>query len=320
MIGKHKKIKEENIKDLGFGTSASLGRNGRSINKDGSFNVIRKGIPIFSSLNFYHMLISMSWAKFISLVAINFVLINFLFAYLYWLVGIQHLAGLSGNTPSDQFFDALFFSAQTITTVGYGRISPMGAPASILAAIESLMGVLGFALATGLLYGRFSRPEAKIIFSEKAIIAPYKGIQGFEFRIANMRTTQLIEVEVQLVLSWHNKKKNIREFIELNLERTKISFLPLSWTIVHPIDEESPLYEVNQEELEDSGAEFIILIKAFDDAFAQTIYARSSYTPADMVWNVKFSGIFKKSSDGKTIMDISKISDIEKVEKVMIRN
>jgi inward rectifier potassium channel len=317
MIHRHKKLNPENVKDLGFGTSANSGNNARLINRDGSFNVIRKGLRVFSSVNFYHIMIKMSWLKFITVVSTVFVLINFIFAGLYWLVGIQHLAGLSGSTPVDQFFDALFFSAQTITTVGYGRISPMGVPASILAAIESLMGVLGFALATGLLYGRFSRPEAKIIFSENAIIAPYRGIQGFEFRIANMRTTQLIEVEVQVVLAWLNKKKNMREFKELVLERTKVNFLPLSWTIVHPIDEESPLYEISKEELEDSDAEFIILIKAFDDAFAQTIYARSSYTPADMIWNAKFSGIFEKAPDGKTIIDVSKISAIEMIDKVL---
>jgi inward rectifier potassium channel len=222
------------------------------------------------------------------------------------LVGIDHLGGITGKTVFGQFLDAFFFSGQTITTVGYGAIHPIGFWASIVSLIESMSGLLGFALATGLLYGRFSRPNAKIMYSKNAVIAPYRGITAFEFRIANARKNQLIEVDTLVMLSMRltENGQTVRRYFELPLERKQINFFPLPWTIVHPINEDSPMYGINFDELKESGAEFMILIKAFDDTFSQSVHSRSSYSIDELIWGAKFKNIYVESSKGITAVDM----------------
>jgi inward rectifier potassium channel len=306
-----KKSKEE-YKDLGFGTKV-YSQNRRFINPDGSFNVKREGLPYFSTLNFYHTLISMSWLRFIILILITYLLANIVFAIVYLLVGIENLTNIDGTTPFHKFMEAFFFSAQTITTVGYGRVAPISIPAGAVAAIESMIGLLGFALATGLLYGRFSRPVAKIIFSKNAILAPYRDGKGLMFRVANERKSQLIESEVQVTLTMLDESKQKVLFETLNLERSKINYLALSWTIVHPIDDSSPLKNLTQKDIEERDVEILILLKAFDETFSQTVYARSSYKYNEIEWGAKFASIIK-GSDDKTTLQLDKINDFVKAD------
>jgi len=301
-------------KELGFGNSAK-GNSARFVNNDGSFNVKRTGLSPLQNLHIYHSLIEMSWLKFTLLTFAFYALVNCIFACLYVIVGVNHLVGIIGNTTTEKFWEAFFFSAQTLTTVGYGRISPEGFTASMIASFESMIGLMGFAIITGILYGKFSRPSAKIIFSENAIIAPYQDINALEFRIVNQRKNQLIEVEVQVLLSMNKmldgKRKGL--FLELPLETKRVNFFPLPWTIVHPIDENSPIYELTQQELIDSNAEIIILIKAFDDNFSQHVYKRFSYTAAEIVWGAKFNIIYKNENDGKLNLMLNKFQEIEMV-------
>jgi inward rectifier potassium channel len=306
--------RKNNTDDLGFGTKGT----DRSMNKDGSFNVKRLGEPKFRSYEIYHELITMSWPKFILLILLNYTVANLLFAAIYFFIGTEHLSGMDGSTSgAHRFMEAFFFSSQTLTTLGYGRVAPVGAKASSVAAIESMLGLLGFALATGLLYGRFSRPQAKIIFSEHAIIAPYKGGAGLMFRTANMRRNQLIEVEIDVTMAYFEKGANIRSFTALPLERRKINLFPLSWTIVHPIDENSPFFGVSEEELNDMKAELIILMKAFDDTFSQTVYSRSSYKSTEIKYGRKFLPMFFVQENGHTQIDFRLIDAMEAVEVQM---
>lgn len=308
-------LPEDEFKDLGFGAKISSQRS-RLINKDGSFNVKRKGLPFFESLSFYHSLVEMSWLKFNALVVLAYIVINFLYALLYMLIGVDHLGGVTGTTVFEKFLDAFFFSGQTITTVGYGVIHPIGFWASTISLAESMSGLLGFALATGLLYGRFSRPNAKIMYSKSAVISPYRDITAFEFRIANARKNQLIEVETLVVLSMKvfENGHSIRKFLELPLERKQINFFPLTWTIVHPINEESPLYGTTFEKLKESGAEFLILIKAFDETFSQSVHSRSSYTIDEIKWGGRFKSIYVESPTGVTSVDMTMFNVIENVK------
>jgi inward rectifier potassium channel len=301
----------EEFKDLGFGTKV-YGKGKRLINPDGSFNVKRVGLPYFSPVNFYHTLISMSWLKFILLILVAYLVANILFAFVYLIVGIENLTNIDDSTSFHKFMEAFFFSAQTITTVGYGRVAPVGIPASAVAAIESMIGLMGFALATGLLYGRFSRPVAKIIFSKNALVAPYREGKGLMFRVANERKSQLIENEVQLTLTMLDQQKQKRIFEPLNLERSKINYLSLSWIIVHPIDENSPLNNITIKELEEREAEILILLKAFDETFSQTVYARSSYRHHEIKWDAKFVSIIHDTEDG-TALHIDKINEFVKI-------
>ncbi|MFN5711952.1 MAG: ion channel [Bacteroidota bacterium] len=302
----------EKSRELGFGNKA---KSVRLLKHDGTFNVRRTGLPFFQNLHIYHALIEMSWLKFAAITLLFYSLMNVTFALLYVWVGIEHLSGVSGNTFLEKFWEAFFFSAQTLTTVGYGRISPEGFATSMIAAVESMIGLMGFALITGILYGKFSRPTARIIFSEKAIIAPYKDINAFEFRIVNERKNQLIEVEVQVLISMNKlidgQRKNI--FLDLPLETKKVNFLPLPWTIVHAIDENSPFFGIAAQELIEAAAEFIIMVKAYDDTFSQNIYKRYSYTAAEIIWGAKFNVIYKNDDDGVVNLMMDKFQEIELV-------
>jgi inward rectifier potassium channel len=314
---KHSKplLPEDEFKDLGFGAKAA-GQAQRLINRDGSFNVERKGLPFFESLSFYHYLISISWLKFNLIVLACYIVINAVFASIYLLIGTTHLSGIMSSTPLEKFWDVFFFSVQTFTTVGYGRVSPIGFDTGVVSALESLVGLMSFALATGLIYGRFSRPNAKIIYSRNAVIAPYRDITAFEFRLANARENQLIEVEMQVILSMKTFDGNTfrRKFQELKLERSSVNFFSLSWTIVHPIDEESPMNGMTKEDFMRSDAEFYVLLKAFDDAFSQTVHSRTSYKFHEVVWGAKFASIFVDADQGRTAIDMSRLHDIEKVK------
>jgi inward rectifier potassium channel len=304
--------KGSNNDDLGFGTKASSDRN---MNKDGSFNVERLGEPRFRPYEIFHQLITMSWTKFILLILVFYFAVNLAFALIYYYVGTDHLAGV-GLKISElrKFGESFFFSSQTLTTLGYGRVAPVGMEASGVAAIESMIGLLGFALATGLLYGRFSRPQAKLLYSEHAIIAPYKEMSGVMFRVANMRRNQLIEVEVDITMAWFEKDSKMRSFTRLTLERSKINLFPSSWTIVHPIDENSPFYGLSEADILDLKIELIVLLKAFDDTFSQTIYSRTSFKSSEIKVGKKFIPMFNTMENGKTLLDLRLIDAMETVE------
>jgi inward rectifier potassium channel len=285
---------EEDRKDLGFGTrltDVSM----RLLNPNGTINVKRTNVPFWERINLFHRLTVMSWPRFLLAVFCLFFLTNCLFSGFYILIGTEHLLGIIGTSMSERFWESFFFSAQTLTTVGYGRISPVGHLASAVAAIEALMGLLSFALATGLLYGRFSRPIPKILFSRNILVSPYLEIEGLMFRIINERSSELIDLKVDVTLSRIETLPNgtkTRKYYTLKLERSQVNLFPISWTIVHPIIEESPLYEQTPELLAESDAEFLIFIRAIDETFSQAVHLRYSYRFNEMVWDAKFRPMF----------------------------
>ncbi len=301
--------------DLGFG-KIPTSNNQRVLNRDGSSNIIRLGLPRFRTHEAYNSLIAMSWIKFWIMIFAAYLIINTFFALIYVSLGIENLEGTRGTTQIGFFFDAFFFSAQTISTVGYGHISPKGFATSAVAAFESMMGLLAFAMATGLLYGRFSKPSAKILYSKNLLVAPYLNGKAFMFRLANLRSNNLTEIEVQVLLAINADEngKKIRRFVQLELERSKIALMSLSWTIVHPLDDKSPLYNISKTQLKDSDAEFIILIKAFDDTFSQTVHSRTSYKPDEIVWDAKFVSIIGKDENGVSTLNYAGIHDYEKAK------
>ena len=306
---------QKEITDSGFSNNAQ--RN-RAVNENGNFNVKNIGLPFFRSYDIYNHLIMMPWAKFSVMVFIGFLIINSFFAIIYYLIGANHFPGIDASTEANTFLDSFFFSAQTLTTVGYGRISPMGFWASAVAAVESLVGLLSFALATGLLYGRFSRPQAKILHSAIALMAPYKITQrGLMFRIANMRRNILNEVEVSVTISLMNDEPggSIRRFYPMELEIKMIRFFPLSWTIVHPVNEKSPIYGWGKEDLEKADVEILVFIKAYDETFSQHVHTRFSYRYDEIIWGAKFIRNFETNqSEGYTHHYLHRISDFEHAE------
>jgi inward rectifier potassium channel len=278
--------KNKEALELGFGTKNYTNRV-RFLNSDGKVNVHRAGMGI-KNLDVYHWLITTSILSLVLVIISSYVLVNLIFAIVYFLIGPQNFGGLDAETSSQQFINLFFFSAQTITTLGYGHIYPVGNAASIAAAVESLLGLLTFALATGVLYGRFSRPKAHLLYSNNILISPYKGGTGIMFRVANRKQYELIESEAMVTITLNNLETKKREFFNLKLEISRINFLALSWTIVHPVDEDSPLFGLTKKDLEERDVEFIILIKAINDTYSQTVYSRNSYKAEDMVENAKF--------------------------------
>lgn len=300
--------------DLGFSSTPVI-KNQRVLNTDGTPNIERTGLPWFKFDDTYTRLVTMSWPRFFMVILITYLIVNTLFAVAYNLIGIESLDGAKGITLRDQFFDAFFFSAQTISTVGYGHISPQGFITSVLAAFESMLGLLAFALATGLLYGRFSRPTSKVSFSKKMVIAPYQDQKGLMCRLVNLRKNSLIDLEVQMIITFneHVEGKLKRSFYPMELERSKISVLSLNWTLVHPINEESPIFGKTPEELKAAEVEFLLILRAFDDTFAQTIHTRTSYQDDDIEWDSKFKIMHYHNEQGKTVMDYSLFDKIEKI-------
>ncbi|UKT65765.1 ion channel [Pedobacter mucosus] len=298
--------------DLGFGSSPVI-KNQRVLNTDGTPNIERTGLPWFKFDDTYTRLVTMSWPRFFFIILIVYLVVNTIFAVAYNIVGIENLNGAKGTTLRDQFFDAFFFSAQTISTVGYGHISPQGFITSILAAFESMLGLLAFALATGLLYGRFSRPTSRVSFSKKMVIAPYQNHKGLMCRLVNMRKNSLIDVVVQMFMTFNETVdgKLKRSFYPLALERSKISVLSLNWTLVHPITEDSPMFEKTLDELKVAEVEIFVILRAFDDTFAQTIHTRTSYQDEDIQANAKFEIMHYHNEEGKTVLDFSKLNDTQ---------
>ena len=315
------KLQDENINeeriDLGL-ASKDIAKGQRLMNKDGTFNGRRTGLPFWETVNFYHYLVGISWFKFMVIITAGYVVINFIFALIYYIMGVDsHLLGVIAGNERQKFLEAFFFSFQSFTTVGYGRISPMGTLASSLAAFESLIGLLTLAIATGLFYGRFSKPESRILYSRNALVAPYKDIKGFMFRIANKQgKSEMIDVEIRLSftkLVFNPDGTPTRKFYRLELEYDRINFFPLTWTVNHPITEDSPIYGMTEADLNKSQAEFFILLQGFDDMFSTTVNSRYSYRYDEVVWGAKFVNIYKVDDEGRGKVELDKIDSYEKV-------
>lgn len=296
--------------DLGFGTAVNSS-NQRVMNRDGSSNVVKKGLPLFRPYEVYIKLITMPWAKFLFFIFLGYLIANFIFASLYMALGKGALMGASTRDFWSEFQDAFFFSSQTISTLGFARISPSGLLPSALAAIESLIGLLVFALATGLLYGRFSRPVAKVLYSRWALISPYRDVTGLMFRIANLRSSEMVDVQLNITYSQieNHAGQKVRKFYPLVLERSKVNVLSMTWTVVHPIDSDSPLFGKVKEDFENTSMELMVLVKSFDDTFSQTVHSRTSYKAEDLIVGAKFIPVVDHTSRGVISINLAKISE-----------
>lgn len=312
-----RKINIQSDLNTGFGTS-SESRSGRFYNRQtGTANVIKKGVGILNQYSWYHTMLAMPRAKFLLFLLAVYIIVNLVFAGIYYLIGIDHLAGVHAGSDVKNFSEVFFFSAQTFTTVGYGRISPIGFAAGAVSTIEAFLGLLSFAIATGLFYGRFSRPRAFLKFSDNAVIAPYKDGIALMFRMAPYKNNLLSEAEVKVNLAMQVEEngKMMNKFYNLDLEIPKINSLALSWTIVHPMNEKSPLYNFNHSDMLNAKMEALIFVKAFDEVFSNTVVQRFSYVSSEVVWGAKFRMMYHADEKhGTTILDLDKLNDFEKVE------
>ncbi len=295
-------------------TQSYDGRIRRILNRDGSFNVRRRGRRL-QDLHLYQFFVRLTWPVFFAVVGAGFLAITVAFTGLYFAAGIGGLQGVQAGTPAESFLQVFFLSVQTLTTVGYGAIAPRGIGDNVVASIEAMTGMLGFAFSAGLLYGRFSRPNARILFSSHAIIAPYEGGTSLQFRIANQRANALVDIEATVVLMTveGTGAEARRVYTKLELERAAIFFLPLTWTVVHPIDAASPLFGKNAEVLAGEAAEIMVLLRGFDDTFSQVVHSRRSYRFDEIQWGYRFTPAFHNDENGALILDLAKMDDIFKV-------
>ncbi len=301
--------------DLGFGSVVARESRRRLLNRDGTFNVRREGLRFWESLSAYHYLLTISWRRFMLFVIGCYIAINALFAVAYLLCGDHALSTFSAP-PAQRFGEAFFFSVETVATIGYGNIAPMNLAANLVMTVESLVGLLGFAVVAGIMFARFSRPIAAILFSEKAIVAPYRNITAFMFRVVNQRSNQIVELNAKVILALRRKDGAAgveRDFFQLKLERDHVVFFPLTWTVVHPIDKDSPLFGLSQQELIHRDAEILILLNGFDETFSQTVHTRSSYQADEVVFGARFRPVFSAGPDRGVSVDVRKLHEIDRV-------
>ncbi len=298
--------------DTGFGINAS-GYNGRLLNKDGSFNVKKEGADIIERMSLYNSMLTMPLWKFLAIILVFFIVINVLFSFVYLGLGKNEISGIDNTTPFKTFEELFFFSAQTFTTVGYGRINPVGVSTSFIASFEALLGFVCFAIVTGLIYGRFSYPKAYLQFSENALIAPYQNKTALMFRFVNYKDNHtLTDVEVRVTLRFViNEHGNTTfKFFQLPLERSKVDSLVMNWTVVHPINEESPIYGFSLREIQDARTEIFVLVRGYDDIFSNTVQQRTSYTYNEFIFDAKFDNMYSESRDGQqNILQLKKLNN-----------
>jgi inward rectifier potassium channel len=302
--------------NTGFGTNpGSYG--GRFINRDGSFNIRKEGHSMWQRFSLFHTMLNLPLWKFIAVLVIAFIIINISYTVVYLLIGVEQFTGIIALSQWDQVKEVYFFSTETFTTVGYGRVNPVGGWVNFVASIEAMSGFVSFALITGLIYGRFAKPKAFLAFSDHAVVAPYRNGYGLMFRFASFKdnhTLTDVDIKVNIAMQvWENEKYSYR-FFDLALERSHVDSLPMNWTVVHPIDDESPLKGLSEEDIKTADLELYVLIRGFDDVFSNFVLQRTSYTYHEIRYNHKFVPMYRESDDGKTtIVELNKLSTYQKL-------
>ncbi|BAV08676.1 inward rectifier potassium channel [Filimonas lacunae] len=295
--------------DTGFSTKAPV--NGvRFLNQDGTFNVQKTGLSFFQRFSLFHAMLQLPLWQFLGLLLAVFLGVNLLYTFVYCWIGAQQFTGIIGKNSWQVFKEIYFFSCETFTTVGYGRVNPVGDGANLLASIEAMTGFLSFALATGLIFGRFARPRAHLLFSNHAVIAPYRSGNGLMFRFACYKQHHIltdVSIRVNLAMLVQKDGKMMYEYFQLPLERSKVDNLPMNWTVVHPIDEESPLLGLSRQDLQDADVEIYVMVRGFNDVYANTTVQRTSYTFNEIHFNRAFTPMFEDTPAG-TVLELDKIS------------
>ncbi|RYD53306.1 MAG: Ion transport 2 domain protein [Sphingobacteriales bacterium] len=279
----------------------------RFVNKDGSPNVRRRGESRFSSFNIYHYLLQMQMGKFFLLVLGFYTIINFLFATFYYLFSLPHLEGIIHGTPAENFEEAFFFSSQTLTTVGYGRISPVGLVTNSIAALEALIGILTLALITGTLYGRFVRPRAYVRFSFFALMGIHEGEPAIMFRLVTSKKTKIHDLQIKVTASLLKQDQPGYDFVPLDLQNDRLNALYLSWLVVHPITPESPFYGLTEVDFAQRDVELFVHLTGFDEQFSSNVVARTSYIHTEMIHNASFVPMYEDLEE-HTILYLNRLN------------
>jgi inward rectifier potassium channel len=308
---------QNTVNNTGLPTAGNNSK-GRWYGADGQPNIIKRGAALKHRFSIFHFLLSIGNLKFLLLTVSTYFVINIFFASLYYLVGPESLGLQATNRCSNNdFWNCFFFSAQTLTTVGYGTLSPRTVPANVISAIESLLGLLLFALITGLSYARFSRPKGAILFSRNALFTPYEGGKALMFRIVSARNDMLSDIKVHVIaalniLNEHGAEK--LEFFTLKLEVDNIQTLVLNWTLVHVINEESPFWGLSIADLQQKNFELLVSVQGYDEYYSNVVKSRVSYVAEQLVDDAKFDVMFSRNDDnGPAELHIDRLHNFRKL-------
>ncbi len=273
--------------------------------------VVAVGLDRAPWRDLYHQLLTMPWRWFFALLLTAYVAANALFATGYWLMG-----DAIENARPGSFIDAFFFSVQTMATIGYGKLGPRTVGANVLVSVEALVGMTSLAVVTGLVFARFSRPTARVLFSKVAVVAPYDGVPSLLFRMANTRGNQIAEARLRLALVRDESTREghpVRRVHDLALTRSEHSAFALTWTAIHPIDEKSPLHGQDLAAMRELNSDFIVSLTGIDEGLAQTIHARYAYAAEDIVWGARFADILTSGAE-RVFIDYSKFHETVALE------
>ncbi len=290
------------------------GRAHRFISRDGRVNVRRHGLSVRQPRDWYHLLLTTSWTRLALFASGMYLLINALFGVLYLLD-----PGGVTNTRPYAFWDHFFFSVHVFSTLGFNQLNPVSFYANMLVTMESFVGWCSFGLITGLLFSRFSRPSARVMFSHYALISPYEGVPTLIFRAANRRGNQILQSQIHVSLSRNEKTlegENVRRVYDLKLLRATSSFFNLTWTVRHQIDTSSPLFGETPETLRASETEIVVLLSGLDEALGQIVHGRFSYNHEEILFGYRFASLFGRDENHHPIVDFTKFDEIEKVESL----
>ncbi|MBD2439556.1 ion channel [Nostoc sp. FACHB-110] len=280
--------------------------------RNGNFEIM--GLNVWHSYwrDPYHLLLTVPWTGFVLLICIFYIAINTLFAIAYFLGG-----DCIANARPGSFLDVFFFSVQTLASIGYGAMYPKTNYANMIVTIEAIIGVMGIAVMTGLAFARFSRPTARVIFSRVAVIVPHEGVPTLIFRSANQRRNLILEAQMRVYLMRDEitaEGQFMRRIFDLKLLRQQTPGFALSWSVMHVIDESSPLYGMTSESLSQTNSLLMISLTGIDETVAQVVHARHCYNANNIVWNSRFVDILHHASDGHRYIDYEHFHDVLPLE------
>lgn len=260
----------------------------------------------------YVELLSMPWLRLIFLIMLLYVLSNIFFALLYY----ENSAGIENARPGS-YQDAFFFSIQTMATIGYGHMAPISLLVNLLVSIEALWGFAFFAVTTALLFAKFSQPKARVTFSDVAVISNYNGVPHLKLRLANQRSNRIVDAVVDLTLLRNELTQEgfrQRRFFDLKLIRSRVPLMQLTWTVMHPLNEHSPLHGVTQKDLEEMEAEIIVSLGGLDETLSQNIHTRHSYVADEIICNAFFEDVLHRRDDGYLEVNYERFHNIRRIE------
>ena len=283
----------------------------RFLSREGRSNLVQYGLRRHFYTDLYHSWLRAPWRVALGAVTILYLAVNCLFAAAYLLVG-----GVENLGPRS-YADAFFFSVQTIATIGYGHMVPISHAANALVTLESLIGLIGVAMATGLMFAKFARPSARVLWSDVAAVGPFDGTPSLLFRVANQRGNFVAEAQIRVILLISEETSEgipLRRQIDLHLRRSLSTVFALSWTVVHPLTPDSPFVTRTREQLRAGRAEVLASLTGLDDAFNQTIHSRHSWTMDEIAWNARFVDVMGTLPDGRQGVDYRHFHDVVPLE------